>query len=195
MNIKVSVRGEKMDWPSPPFEPKIGIDGLYVFIKLRCIIEHLNGSKNQLGRKMAYALRGIMDISLSSDKNYLDIHEDTEDLYLEMSKYWAKILIDNGGKRGQSPVAVTSESVILPDGKTVTERYSGIEEEGINQLMELIMILGDAESLFPDNRDMIKRCAVFSPLIWGIYIASLRDDYMDRMLDIINNRLDVMAKQ
>ena len=194
MNVNVDLNGEKVTWPSPPFEPSLGVNGLYVFIKISTTIVLLDESKNKLGKKMAYALRGIMDISLSSDENYLAIHEDTESLYLEMSKYWTKILLDNGGKIGQSPVVVTPESVILPDGKTITERYKGIEEDGVNHLMELIMKLGDSESIFPDNKDMIRRCVVFSPLIWGVYIASLREDYMDRMLDIINNRLDIMSK-
>ena len=194
MNVNVDLNGEKVTWPSPPFEPSLGVNGLYVFIKISTTIVLLDESKNKLGKKMAYALRGIMDISLSSDENYLAIHEDTESLYLEMSKYWTKILLDNGGKIGQSPVVVTPESVILPDGKTITERYKGIEEDGVNHLMELIVNLGDPESIFTDNKDMIRRCVVFSPLIWGVYIASLREDYMDRMLDIINNRLDIMSK-
>jgi hypothetical protein len=194
MNVNVDLNGEKVTWPSPPFEPSLGVNGLYVFIKISTTIVLLDESKNKLGKKMAYALRGIMDISLSSDENYLAIHEDTESLYLEMSKYWTKILLDNGGKIGQSPVVVTPESVILPDGKTITERYKGIEEDGVNHLMELIMKLGDSESIFPNNKDMIRRCVVFSPLIWGVYVASLREDYMDRMLDIINNRLDIMSK-
>ncbi len=194
MNIKVVINGDKVSWPGPPFEPKLGIEGLYVFIKLGQAISQLGSSQNQLGKKMAYALRGIKDISLSSDENYLNIHEDTESLYLEMSKYWAKILVDNGGKRGQSPEPVDPRSVNLPGGKTVMDRYNGIDEKGVNALMELIMFLSQSESFFGKNSDMVRKCVVFSPLIWGVYIASLREDYMDRLLDIINNRLDLMSK-
>ena len=68
---------------------------------------------------------------------------------------------------------------------------AGIDPEGFHTMQALIMFLSNARKHADNETEMsVESCEIFHPMLWSIYISIFKDEYLDSVLKLVEDKLD-----
>ena len=183
-NTQETPGSEMRPFPGPP----IGM-GLIVPIKLNESAKMLERGSDR-SKKLSRILDGIVQ-TMAHPESYFNLYQDMGEIYPKMREFWNTEIY-------QKMKAVASEGVIstgdLSKGNVeidVEGILAGIDPEGFHTMQALIMFLSNARKHADNETEMsVESCEIFHPMLWSIYISIFKDEYLDSVLKLVDDKLD-----
>lgn len=183
-NTKETPGPEMRPFPGPP----LGL-GLIVPIKLNESAQML-ARGDERSQKLSRILTGIVQ-SMSHPETYFNIYQEMGDVYPKMREFWnTEIYHKMKEVAGDGVISVNDFDKGGVD-VDVQGILSGIDPEGFHTMQALIMFISNvSKHAEGESEASIESCEIFHPMLWSIYISIFKDEYLDSVLKLIEDRLE-----